>query len=573
MTKPEYIKELDNKLLLLETQVKHLTNDLRLTKEENEISMRNYFEIYSDMERKIEERTRDIKELQKILEEKGRELEMMIDSSPGMIFYKDVEQRLIRVNKKFAEILDLPIKEIIGKKYNELFPKNKDHGLESDLEVIQKGKPILNKKELFETLNDQRQIVIDRIPIKDHNNNVTGLIGFALDVTALKTVEEEKKKLEAQLQHAQKMESIGTLAGGIAHNFNNLLMTILGNVSLMLLEINPEHSHYKKLKNIEKQVNGGATLTNQLLGYAREGSYEAKTISLNRLAMETSNTFATTRKEIKVHQELDENLLRIKVDEGQVEQILLNLFVNAADAMPRGGDLFLKTMNVTYEDMKGKAYKPKPGNYALLIVRDTGIGMEKKTMDRIFEPFFTTKGLAKSTGLGLASVYGIIKGHGGYIDVDSQMGYGTTFSIYLPAITENPKGGKEYSGEVSMEKGMVLLVDDEDMVVDIGEQMLAKLGYGVLLARGGREALDLFKKNTGRIDLVLLDMIMPDMGGGDTYDRLKEVNPNLKVLLSSGYSIDGQAKEILERGCDGFIQKPFNLQDLSKKMVEILDSK
>lgn len=239
--------------------------------------------------------------------------------------------------------------------------------------------------------------------------------------------------------------------------------------------------------------------------------------------------------------------------------------------MTEGGNLFLKTQNVTHKDMTGKPYDPKPGNYTLLTIRDDGAGMDKETMDRIFEPFFTTKGLAEGTGLGLASAYGIIKGHGGYIDVDSEKGHGTTFSIYLPSLEEVVKNKKGLPDKIAKGKESVLLVDDEEMVLDIGERVLEKLGYEVLSATSGIEALKLYEKNQDKIDMVLLDMVMPGMGGGETYDRMREINSNIKVLLASGYSIDGKAKEILERGCDGFIQKPFSIEELSNKIREILD--
>jgi signal transduction histidine kinase/ActR/RegA family two-component response regulator len=398
--------------------------------------------------------------------------------------------------------------------------------------------------------------------------------GVARDITERKLAEQEREKLQAQLAQAQKIKAIGTLAGGIAHNFNNLLMSIVGNTSLMLLETDPDHPNYEKLKIIEKQVQNGSKLTYQLLGYAREGGYEVKPLSLNQLIKETSDTFAMTKKEIMVHRELAEDLLGAKADQDQIEQVLLNLYVNAADAMSGGGDLFLKTTNVTREDMRGKPYEAKPGDYVLLTVRDTGIGMDKKTMEKIFDPFFTTKGMARGTGLGLASVYGIVKAHGGYIDVESKKGHGTTFTIYLPASSEKisikekglPK--KILKGEES-----ILLVDDEDIIIDVGEEMLKTLGYKVLIARGGKEAIKLYRKNKDKIDMVLLDMVMPEMGGGETYDRLKKIDPDIKVLLLSGYSIDGQATEILKRGCDGFIQKPFDVQGLSQRIRKILDKK
>ena len=384
----------------------------------------------------------------------------------------------------------------------------------------------------------------------------------------------ERNRLEAQLHQAQKLEAMGTLAGGIAHNYNNLLMAIMGNASVMLLETDPTDPNYARLKSIEKSVQNGSQLTSQLLGYARKRGYEVRPVSLNQLVKETSDTFEMTKKEIRVHRELAQDLFGIKADQEQIEQALLNLYVNAADAMPGGGDLFLKTLNTTHKDMRNKPYKVTPGNYVLLTVRDTGVGMDKKTIERVFDPFFTTKAIGMGTGLGLASVYGIIKFHGGYIDVESQEGHGTTFNIYLPASEKKViMGEREKAAEVLMGTGTILLVDDEDIVLDACERMLNALGYEVLLARSGKEAIELYKANKDKVDLVLLDMVMPEMGGGETYDQMKEINPTIKVLLSSGYSIDGQATDILDRGCNAFIQKPFSMSDLSQKIRAVLEKK
>ena len=376
--------------------------------------------------------------------------------------------------------------------------------------------------------------------------------------------------MEAQLIQAQKMEAIGTLAGGIAHDFNNLLMVIQGNVSLMLLDLNPTHPHYEMLKTIEKQVQSGSKLTSQLLGYARKGRYEVKPIDLNQLVEETSEAFGRTRKNITIHRELAEDLLACEADQGQIEQVLMNLFVNAADAMPAGGDLFLKTINVTHEDIKSKLYDPIPGDYVLLTVTDTGIGMDSKTMGRIFDPFFTTKELGRGTGLGLASVYGIVKGHGGYIEVESEKGHGTTFKVYLPASGKKVQKTVKTADPILKAIGTILFVDDEEVILEVGEKFLNVLGYKVLTAQSGMEAIEVFKKHRDSIDLVLLDMIMPNMGGGEVYDRLKEISPDVKVLLSSGYSVDGEATKILERGCNGFIQKPFDIMQLSQSIRAIL---
>ena len=262
--------------------------------------------------------------------------------------------------------------------------------------------------------------------------------------------------------------------------------------------------------------------------------------------------------------------MAVEADQGQIQQVLLNLFVNAADAMPAGGKLVLKTSNVTHNDIKSKEYHPVPGGYIRLTVSDTGIGMDEKVRQRIFDPFFSTKETGKGTGLGLASVYGIIKNHNGYIEVQSQKGHGSQFSIFLPGSVKQVQTTTESAPEIIKGRGTILIVDDEEMVLDVGGRVLKKLGYTVLESNNGRNAVELYKKLQDKINLVVLDIVMPEMGGAEVYDRLKEINPQVKVLLSSGYSIDDQAREIMERGCDDFIQKPFSMKAMSDKISGIL---
>jgi PAS domain S-box-containing protein len=515
---------------------------------------------------------------EQMLEKERNLLSTVIDNVPDYIYMKDTESRYLVSNNAFVRFLGAKRPdEVIGKTPFELYPEEMaTRYYADDQEVIRSGRPLVNREERSVDQGRGKLVwnLTTKVPLRDGQGKVVGLVGVARDITEKKQAEEEKERLQTQLQQAQKMEAIGTLAGGIAHNFNNLLMGIIGNTSMMLLDTDSSHPNRERLENIEKSVQNASKLTSQLLRYARQGGYEIRPIGLNQLVKETSDTFAMTKKEIRVHQEFSKDLFRINGEQGQIEQILLNLYVNAADAMRGGGDLFLKTMNVTPKHMKGKPYKVKPGNHVLLTVRDTGIGMDKRTQERIFDPFFTTKGMGRGMGLGLASVYGIIKAHGGYIDVESKKGHGTTFRIYLPASSEKEViKEKELPEKILKGKETILLVDDEDIVLDVGEQMLKTLGYKLSLAKGGREAIELYNKNRDTIDMVLLDMIMPDMGGGEAYDRMKEINPDIKVLLSSGYSIDGQATEILKRGCDGFIQKPFDMQELSQRVRKILDKK
>ncbi len=392
------------------------------------------------------------------------------------------------------------------------------------------------------------------------------------DITTLKKAEEENLRLASQLSYAQRMQSICTLAGGIAHNFNNLLMGIQGNASLMLLEKTKDDSDYEKLMRIQQLVDKGAILTGQMMEYAREGTYQIISSDLNKLIEKTGNVFNASRKDIFLHYNLAEDLLGVEIDEKQIQQALMNILINSADAMPQGGKILLQTQNVSHRVMIDKPYKPNPGPYVMVTVIDSGLGMDKNSIKRAFEPFFTTKGMAYRTGLGLASTYGIIKGHGGFIDIDSERGRGTTIIIFIPVTGGKTNKEIKPTGDIIMGKGTVLFVDDEEIVRETGMQMLERVGYDVLTAESGKKALEIFKKRHEDIDLVLLDLVMPEMNGGAVFDMIREINSDAKVLLSSGYSLDGDAQKIMERGCNGFIQKPFNIKGLSQKLSDILEA-
>ncbi len=386
---------------------------------------------------------------------------------------------------------------------------------------------------------------------------------IATDITNL-------KKMEKQLQQTQKFEAIGTLAGGIAHDFNNLLMGIQGRASLMSVDLEPSHSHSEHINAIEDYIRSATDLTRQLLGFARGGKYEVKPTDINDLVHNCAKMFNRTKKETRLHAKFQDPPPVVSVDRSQIEQVLLNLYINAWQATPGGGDLYLETQIVTLDDAYCKPYKAKPGRYAKVSVTDTGIGMDESIRQQIFDPFFTTKQKGRGTGLGLASAYGIIKNHDGIITVYSEVGHGTTFNIYLPlsdkeAYQETPLEGRLIKGSET-----VLLVDDEEMILEVGQAMLEKLGYRIVVAAGGEQAIDVVKRKGDEIDLVILDLIMPGMNGGKVFDRIKEIRPQMPVMLSSGYAINGHADEIMKRGCNGFIQKPFNITVLSQKVRKVL---
>ena len=318
-------------------------------------------------------------------------------------------------------------------------------------------------------------------------------------------------------------------------------------------------------------MKNGANLAGQILAFARKGKYEVKPLDLNEIIMRSSSMFERTKREIKIFRRYEQAIWSVEADQTQIEQALLNLYVNAWQAMPEGGNLYLETKNVVLGPDYIKPFAIQLGNYVRISVTDTGIGMDKKTQQRIFEPFFTTKEMGRGTGLGLASVYGTIKNHGGFINVYSEAGHGTTFNIYLPASEKKIAGEKVPSGGILGGAETILLVDDETTILEVMEKALTLTGYKVILAQGGEEAVEVYKKNKDGIDVVLLDMIMPGMSGGKVFDLLREMNPGVKVILSSGYSIAGEASKIMDRGCNGFIQKPFGIRELSQKIREVLD--
>ena len=488
-------------------------------------------------------------------------------------FEVDLSGNLVFFNDASCKLIGYPADELIGMNNREFTSRDTAKKmLKTFNRVFTSGKPAqIADFEVITKSGVKRHLELSASLIRDTDQQPIGFRGIVRDVTTRLKSQKEKERLASQIQQVQKMESIGTLAGGIAHDFNNLLMGFQGNISLMLLDLEDDHPYVEYLKNMESYVLRGSELTRQILGFARRGKYQVKTTNINDLLDKSAEMFNRTKKEITIHKKFPDDLWPVDVDRGQIEQVLLNLFVNAWQAMPGGGEIYIETEQVYLEDDYDKPYEITPGPYVRISVTDTGVGMDDDIQQKIFEPFFTTKAVGRGTGMGLASAYGIIKNHNGIIDVYSEKGHGTTFKIYLPASDksvpkEKPKPQKLLKGTET-----ILIVDDEHMVIDIGKEILEKLGYTVITAASGTEALSLFKKNQTKIDLVILDMIMPDMSGRDTFENLKSCQSDVKVLLSSGYSIDGQATDILNSGCKGFIQKPFSLKQLSRKMREILD--
>lgn len=506
----------------------------------------------------------DISDLKKTLDEQAR-LVTAVEQTAESIVVTDHMGIIQYVNPAFEQITGYLRSEVLGQAINIInSDRHKKSFYQSLWDTLQRGEIWQGRFVIKGKDNSLCETETTISPVKNTSGEITNHVRVQRDVT-------HEIRLENQLRQAQKMEAIGTLAGGIAHDFNNLLMGIQGNVSLSLLEIDSDSSSSQNLKKIEQLVQNGVDLTKQLLGFARGGKYEVRLTDINNLLKEQNFMFGRTNKEVIFEGDYAPDLWNAEVDQGQIEQVIMNLYLNALQAMPGGGTLSVQTENITIDQDQYRPYHVKAGKYIKIAIADSGIGMDEKTLQRIFDPFFTTKAMGRGTGLGLASVYGIVKNHEGFINVSSQIGKGTEFEIYLPATDKAIVEKKEAPEKFYKGKEAVLLVDDEDMILDVGERMLNKLGYNVFTATNGIEAIEIYLKNQGVIDMIILDLVMPKMNGGETFDRIKEINSGAKVLLSSGYSINGQAQEIIARGCNGFIQKPFSMQSLSQNIRMVLD--
>jgi PAS domain S-box-containing protein len=501
----------------------------------------------------------------KALRESEERYRTVLESNPDPVVVTNSESQVVYLNPAFEWVFGWTLAEQKEKILKGFIPKDKMEEYQNHLNKIQNGESFSGLETIRSTRCGKRiPVSISAAPYKDIHGHFLGGIVTLQDIR-------ERKRMEAQLMNAQKFEAIGTLAGGIAHDFNNLLMGIQGNISIALFDMEPDHPLYEIFQNIEKNVKRGSRLTGQLLGYARKGKYEVKPLDLNRLIEDISETFARARKDIVLTRSLSQDLPLVEADEGQMEQVLLNLLVNAGQAMVKGGDIRIATRKTAHEGIDDTTFKVKPGDYVMIQVADTGVGMEEETLKHLFEPFFTTKEMGLGTGLGLASVYGIIKGHSGYVTVESKPGKGSSFQVYLPVSERKmAKPGPRQVEKSPAEKETILFIDDEAIVLDVGCKIIERLGYRVIKAGNPREAINVYERHAREIHLVILDIIMPGMSGGEVFDEIRKINPTAKILLSSGYSIEGEARSLLERGCNGFIQKPFSMKELSEKIVQIL---
>jgi len=502
------------------------------------------------------------------LRESESKYRALVEKCPLGISVVGKDGRYKYINPEFTNMFGYSLADVpTGKEwFKKAFPDKSHRGtvIKSWLEETRRGETEQNAQWTFQVAckdGSLKQVLFRTVELENRDRFV-----IYEDIT-------DKRKLEQQLQQAQKFEAIGTLAGGVAHDFNNLLMGIQGRASLVGMDLNASHPHREHISAIEEYVRSATDLTKQLLGFARGGKYEVKPTDLNELLVNNANMFGRTRKQIQIQIKTQEAPLVVEADRRQIEQVLLNMFVNAWQAMPDGGALYLETRTVALDEDGSRPHQVDPGVYAMISVTDTGIGMSDATRQRIFDPFFSTKAKGRGTGLGLASAYGIIKNHHGMITVYSEPGQGATFNVYLPLSDREVKPEAPMEGSPVRGWETVLLVDDEDMILKVGSAMLRKLGYRVLTAEGGQKALEVLHNTRETIDLVILDLIMPGMDGRRTFDRLREMDSDMPVILSSGFSLNGQAENVMRKGCNAFIQKPFNISELSATLRKVLDGR
>ncbi len=482
---------------------------------------------------------------------------MIFEQSPLGIMHFDQKGVIVDCNKRFVEIMGSSRGKLIG--FN-MLTSLQDKKMLSAVEAALSGETGYYEGDYLSVTGDKltpMRAIYNRIISEE--GSFLGGVSIYEDIT-------EKKKLEAQLQQAQKMEAVGTLAGGIAHDFNNILQAISGYTQILLMGKEADNPDYEKLEAIEKSAQRASDLTKRLLIFSRKTESKLRPIDLNKEIEQVSKMLERTiPKMINIELHLSKDIKIINADPAQIEQIMMNLGVNARDAMPDGGRLIFETENVIFNEDYCKIHLgSKPGQYVKLSVSDTGQGMDKEILRHIFDPFYTTKVTGKGTGLGLAMVYGIVKSHNGYIMCYSEPNEGTIFKIYFPIIEKEAERAVLKKENVPIKGGneTILLIDDEEPIRAICRDILARFGYTVFMASDGETALEIYSEKKKEINLVILDIIMPGMGGRKCLEELLKINPELRIIIASGYSINGPAKEALKAGAKGFISKPYDMKGM-----------
>jgi PAS domain S-box-containing protein len=499
----------------------------------------------------------------------------LFERSPNAYYLVDLNGMVIDGNRAAEAMLGVHREDVIGKSFFEiqLLPPESHvtaiNALAQNRQNIPSGP---NQYTLVRQDGTRILAEISTYPITFADQTL--ILGVAHDVTEQKKTEAEKVQLEAVLRQSQKMEAIGRLAGGVAHDFNNLLTGISCNIVLALNDLSPEDPRFELLDEIKDSASRAAALTRQLLAFSRRQVIEPQALDLNEVILELQKLLKRIiGEDISLDTTLTNEICTIQADRNQIEQVILNLAVNARDAMPHGGKLWIETSNESLDETYCHAHSAAhPGPYVRLNITDSGQGMDGETRAQIFEPFFTTKPQNQGTGLGLSMVYGIVQQHGGTIEVYSEIGLGTTFKIYLPAVEQPAEQCPDSEPLLSTCNGgeTILLVEDDDVVRDVGAKVLKGLGYRVLDAHGGPEAVLISTRHPGNIDLLLTDVVMPGMNGRTLANELLKTRPSLRVLFTSGYTQNFIVKRgVLDHGVH-FLPKPFSPKTIAKKVYEAL---
>jgi PAS domain S-box-containing protein len=505
-------------------------------------------------------------------------LNTVVDNLPYMIFVKDAQDlRFVRLNKGGEHLLGMTTGALLGKNDYDFFPTEEAVFFEKkDRETLASGKLLDIPEEPIQTPSGKRYLHTKKIPVVDADGQPKYLLGISEDITERKLEEERQRAFERKLQETQKLESLGVLAGGIAHDFNNLLVSILGNVGLVLVDLEPDSPVREPVEQIKVAAQRAADLTRQMLAYSGKGRFVMQRINLNSVITEITQLLQVSiSKNAALRFNLQQSLPPIEGDVTQVRQVLMNLIVNASDAIgERQGTIGLTTgsVNADKEYLAGSFMAPElpEGHYAFVEVADDGVGMDRETQNKIFDPFFTTKFTGR--GLGLAAVLGIVRGHGGAIKVYSEPGQGSVFRVLFP-IKDVPHEAEKSPNDTLKSKGngTVLVIDDEEVVRNVTKRMLSRIGYTPILAEDGPSGIETYQKHRGEVVCVLLDMTMPRMSGEETLAHLKKINPEVRVLLMSGYSEQEASNRFDGKGVAAFMQKPYTPQDLQEKLSEILE--
>lgn len=509
-------------------------------------------------------------------EKKVQELELeryrnFVENVEDPCFEVDLKGNFTFFNKAACRVYGYPAEKLMGMNNREYTdPETAQRLYDEFSEIYKTGRPAnIFDYEIRRSDGQIRCLNMSASLIHDAKGAPVGFRGICKDVTDQKNAQEENERLTALLNEAKRLEATATLAAGVAHNFNNLLMSIQGYVSLLGMNLEPDHPDLKRLNIIENHIKKGSELTFQLLSYANVNYNPANKVNINDIIRSSVAVFKMTHKQIKITEQYVQPIQEVVVDRKQIEHVLMNLLKNSVQAMPDGGSLYIETDNVKLEEDFVKAYDRNAGPYVKITVTDTGVGMDKITQERIFEPFFTTQNLGMATGLGLAAVYGVIKKHLGIIDVNSEKNQGTTFTIYLPAKAELSESEKAPTA-VDLPEETILIVDDEEVFVKLMTKMVEKMGYSTLSALNGHDALELFRINKNSIKLVLLDMIMPGISGDQLIEMLQGIDPDVRVILVSGYIKDDSMKNITAQRHRAFLQKPFQREDLVETIENLL---